>query len=120
VFPRLLENKDVGAHIRIWVPACSTGEEAYSIAICLLEIWTTAASDYRLQMFGTDVDEASIQHARRGVYPQNIALDVSPERLHRFFIKRSPNTRSRAGFATWWCSPARTSPRTRRSRAWTW
>jgi len=88
VFPRLLENKDVGAHIRIWVPACSTGEEAYSIAISLLEHLGDRASDYRIQVFGTDVDEASIQHARRGVYPQNIALDVSPERLHRFFIKR--------------------------------
>ncbi|HXU07025.1 MAG TPA: chemotaxis protein CheB, partial [Polyangia bacterium] len=88
IFPRLLENKDVGSHIRIWVPACSTGEEAYSIAICLLEHLEDRAPDFRLQVFGTDVDETSIQHARRGIYPQNIALDVSPERLHRFFIKK--------------------------------
>ncbi len=88
VFPRIFENKEVGAHIRIWVPACSTGEEAYSIAICLLEFLEERAPDFRLQVFGTDVDEVSIQHARRGVYPQNIALDVSPERLHRFFIKK--------------------------------
>ena len=87
-FPRLLENKDVGSHLRIWVPACSTGEEAYSIAIALLEYLGERAPDYRLQMFGTDVDEASIQHARRGVYPPNIALDVSPERLQRFFVKK--------------------------------
>jgi two-component system CheB/CheR fusion protein len=88
VFPRLLENKEVGSHIRIWVPACSTGEEAYSIAICLLEYLDDQVTDYRLQVFGTDVDEASIQHARRGIYPNNIALDVAPERLHRFFIKK--------------------------------
>jgi two-component system, chemotaxis family, CheB/CheR fusion protein len=88
VFPRLLENKEKGAHIRIWVPACSTGEEAYSVAIALLEHLGDRAPDYRLQVFGTDVDETSIHHARRGVYPQNIALDVSPERLQRFFIKK--------------------------------
>ena len=88
VFPRLLENKEKGAHLRIWVPACSTGEEAYSIAIALLEHLGERAPDYRLQVFGTDVDETSIQHARRGIYPQNIALDVSPERLQRFFVKK--------------------------------
>jgi two-component system CheB/CheR fusion protein len=88
VFPRLFEHKRPGDHLRVWVPACATGEEAYSIAICLLEHLGDRASDYRLQIFGTDVDEQSIQHARRGVYPENISLDVSPERLQRFFIKR--------------------------------
>jgi two-component system CheB/CheR fusion protein len=88
IFPRLMERKETGAHIRIWVPACSTGEEAYSIAICLLEYLGDRAPDYRLQIFGTDVDENSIQHARRGVYPENIGLDVSAERLQRFFIKK--------------------------------
>jgi two-component system CheB/CheR fusion protein len=88
VFPRLLENKEAGSSLRVWVPACSTGEEAYSIAISLLEFLGDRAADYRLQMFGTDVDETSVQRARRGVYPQNIALDVSAERLQRFFIKK--------------------------------
>jgi two-component system CheB/CheR fusion protein len=88
VFPRLLEHKEVGAHIRCWVPACSTGEEAYSIAISLLEFLGDRAPDFRLQVFGTDVDEASVARARRGIYPQNIALDVSPERLQRFFVKK--------------------------------
>src|SRR5262245_50259523 len=88
VFPHLLEHKRTGDPVRIWVPACSTGEEAYSIAICLLEQLGDRAGDYRLQIFGTDVDDQSIQHARRGVYPENIALDVSRERLQRFFIKR--------------------------------
>jgi two-component system CheB/CheR fusion protein len=88
IFPRILDHKEPGSHIRIWVPACSTGEEAYSIAICLLEFLGDRAPDYRLQIFGTDVDDNSIQHARRGVYPENIALDVSGERLQRFFIKK--------------------------------
>src|SRR5207247_6356362 len=70
------------------VPACATGEEAYSIAICLLEHLGDRASDFRVQIFGTDVDDNTIQHARRGVYPENITLDVSRERLQRFFIKR--------------------------------
>ncbi len=87
VFPRLMEKKQPGAHIRLWVPACSTGEEPYSYAMCLLEYLGEKAQDYRIQIFGTDVDEASIQRARRGIYPQNIALDVSPERLHHFFVK---------------------------------
>jgi len=88
VFPRLIDNKDAGGHIRVWVPACATGEEAYSLAMALLEFLDTRASEFRLQIFGTDVDEGAIQHARRGVYPENISLDVSPARLHRFFVKR--------------------------------
>jgi two-component system CheB/CheR fusion protein len=88
VLPRIMENKEVGGHIRFWVPACATGEEVYSIAMCLLEHLDDRARDYRIQIFGTDLDEASIQQARRGVYPQNIALDVSPERLHRFFVTK--------------------------------
>jgi two-component system CheB/CheR fusion protein len=88
IFPGILQNKAIGSNVRVWVPACSTGEEAYSIAICLLEHLGDRAPDFRIQVFGTDVDETSIQHARRGIYPQNIALDVSPERLQRFFIKK--------------------------------
>ena len=88
VFPSILEGKEAGSPIRIWVPACSTGEEAYSFAICLLEYLGDKAQDFRIQIFGTDIDDTAIQHARRGVYPPNIALDVSPERLHRFFVKR--------------------------------
>src|SRR5690349_7907502 len=88
VFPRILENHEARLPIRIWVPACATGEEAYSIAIALLEFLGDKAPDKRVQIFGTDVDEDSIQRARRGLYPLNIELDVSPERLSRFFVKR--------------------------------
>ena len=88
ILPRILESKETGGQIRIWVPACSTGEEAYSLAIVLFEALGERAQEFRLQIFGTDVDESSIQHARRGLFPHNIALDVSPERLQRFFIKK--------------------------------
>ena len=88
IFPRLLEQKKDRLPIRVWVTACATGEEAYSIAITLLEFLGDQAPDKRIQIFGTDVDDESIQHARRGVYPVNIELDVSPERLNHFFVKK--------------------------------
>lgn len=86
VFPAILASQPKGSEIRIWVPACSTGEEAYSIAICLLEFLGPRAADFRLQVFGTDLDENAIHKARRGAYPLNIGLDVSPERLEQFFV----------------------------------
>jgi two-component system CheB/CheR fusion protein len=88
VFPGLVDGKRPGSRIRIWVPACATGEEAYSLAISLMEFLGDRANDYRIQIFGTDVDEDSINRARRGLYPENISLDVSPERLSRFFVKK--------------------------------
>jgi two-component system CheB/CheR fusion protein len=88
ILPRILESKETGGQIRIWVPACSTGEEAYSLAIVLFELLGERAPEFRPQIFGTDVDESSIQHARRGLFPHNIALDVSPERLQRFFTQK--------------------------------
>ena len=88
LLPRLVEQKQPGGTIRVWVPACSSGEEAYSFAITLLEFLDERAVDFRIQIFGTDVDETSVQRARRGIYPTNIALDVSPERLRRFFVKK--------------------------------
>ncbi len=88
ILPRILESKQTGGQIRLWVPACSTGEEAYSLAIVLFELLGERAAEFRLQIFGTDVDDSSVQHARRGLFPNNITLDVSPERLQRFFIKK--------------------------------
>lgn len=88
VFPQLLEQRTPTQPIRVWVPACATGEEAYSIAMCLLEFCEDKLREAHIQVFGTDVDEDAIQHARRGLYPINIALDVSVERLHRFFVKK--------------------------------
>ena len=86
-FPLMLKNKPASAAIRVWVPGCSTGEEAYSIAIELLEFLGQRSENTQIQIFATDVSEIIIQKARTGIYPENIAVDISPERLKRFFQK---------------------------------
>jgi two-component system, chemotaxis family, CheB/CheR fusion protein len=86
-FPLMMTNKSPEAPIRIWVPGCSTGEEAYSIAIALLEFLGDRASNLHIQIFGTDLSESIIQKARAGFYPENIEVDLSAERLKRFFQK---------------------------------
>jgi two-component system CheB/CheR fusion protein len=73
--------------IRVWVPGVATGEEAYSLAICLLESLGDRASEQRIQIFATDVSETAIEQARAGTYPVAIAADVSADRLKRFFTK---------------------------------
>ena len=73
--------------IRIWVPGCATGEEAYSVAIVLVEVLGERVSERKVQIFATDVSEAAIEQARSGTYPSHISADVSPERLKRFFTK---------------------------------
>jgi two-component system CheB/CheR fusion protein len=87
VFPRIIEREVIDAPIRIWSAGCSTGEEPYSLAMCLLE----HLGDKRkvdIQIFATDLDEDAVRQARQGLYRANIELDVSPERLHRFFTKK--------------------------------
>ncbi|MFG0334185.1 MAG: chemotaxis protein CheB [Maioricimonas sp. JB049] len=71
--------------IRVWVPGCATGEEAYSIVIMLLEELKRARKHCPLQVFATDIDRGALDHARVGRYPTSIVADVSPERLQRFF-----------------------------------
>jgi two-component system CheB/CheR fusion protein len=87
VFPQILANKSPGSPLRIWIPGCSTGEEVYSLAICILESLGDKASSVPIQLFGTDISELAVDKARAGIYPENIEADVSPERLRRFFIK---------------------------------
>lgn len=70
---------------RIWVPGCSTGEEAYTIAICAMEAAEAAGSTRSFQVFGTDVSESAIEHARQGVYDHGIAENVDQARLQRYF-----------------------------------
>jgi two-component system, chemotaxis family, CheB/CheR fusion protein len=83
--PRLFARQPSGEVIRVWVPGCSTGEEAYSIAILLQERMQALKRTYRVQVFATDIDSQAIERARAGFYPASIAADVSPERLARFF-----------------------------------
>ena len=87
VLPKLLAAKPAGEPFRIWVAGCSTGEEAYSIAICLLESMGNRAAGTRIQIFATDVSEAAIEKARTGVYPEDELREVAPERLRRFFTR---------------------------------
>lgn len=85
VIPSLLAERGEGDSLRIWVPACSTGEEVYSILITILEALDGVASRPDVTVFGTDASERAIRAARRGVYAETITETVSPERLARFF-----------------------------------
>lgn len=87
VFPLIVKRASAERPVRIWVPGCSTGEEAYSIAICLLEFFESNKIARPVQIFATDIDGAAIDLARKGTYPEGISRDVSPERLRRFFAK---------------------------------
>lgn len=86
VFPIICEHKSLDLPIRIWVAGCATGEEVYSIAISLLEFLDDYPIKPAIQIFATDISEQAITTARAGVYHHNLLLDVSPERLRRFFI----------------------------------
>ena len=83
----MLKNKPDGYTIRVWVAGCSSGEEAYSLAIILQECMLEMKSHFNVQIFGTDIDEDAINIARAGIYPESIAADVSPDRLQRYFTK---------------------------------
>ena len=87
--PALLAGRPSGQTLRAWSAGCSTGEEAYSLAIIFKEAMDKLkpAQNFLLQIFATDLDRDAIDKARQGVYPANIVADVSPERLKRFFVK---------------------------------
>jgi len=87
VFPALLEDRAARDSLRIWVPGCASGEELYSIAICLMEHLGERAARTPVQIFGTDASEAAIARAREGTYPEGIEAEVPPERLRRWFVK---------------------------------
>ena len=87
VFPEIMRDRAEDESIRIWVPGCATGEEAYSLAISLLEFLGDMASNVQIQIFATDIEDGVIDKARLGIYPEAITDDVSAERLRRFFVK---------------------------------
>jgi two-component system CheB/CheR fusion protein len=87
VLPRLLKDRPPGTPLRVWVPGCATGEEVYSIVICLLEAAGEQGSTLSFQVFGTDLSESAVEKARSGHYLPQIAQDVSPARLQRFFTE---------------------------------
>ena len=85
VIPALFAGKSPGAVIRVWTAGCSTGEEAYSLAILLVERMEAIKASFTVQLFATDIDSRAIATACAGRYPASIAADLSPERLARFF-----------------------------------
>jgi two-component system CheB/CheR fusion protein len=87
ILPAILRTRPQERGIRIWTPGCASGEETYSVAIALMEYLGEKASYPPIQFFGTDVSEVSVAKARSGTYPENITMDVSRERIGRFFTK---------------------------------
>src|SRR5262249_5607129 len=85
--PTLIRNKNRRGDLRVWVPGCATGEEVYSLAICILEALGAAASTMRIQVFGTDLSESALDRARLGIYSSAIEKYVSSQRLQKFFKK---------------------------------
>ena len=89
IFPALLAAHPEGTVLRAWTAGCSTGEEAYSLAIVFREVLQelAPAARFNLQIFATDLDHDAIDKARTGIYPANIAADVGEERLRRYFVQ---------------------------------
>lgn len=87
VFPKLISGKSKTDPIRIWVPGCSTGEEAYSIAIALLEFLGKQGPERECQVFATDISESAVDQARLGLYSEAAVAEIAPARLRRFFVK---------------------------------
>lgn len=87
VFPKLLKDRSPDDAVRVWVLGCSTGQEAYSMAMSFLECAAKADSYVRLQVFATDLNEISLDKARAGLYTKTLVADLSPERLRRFFVE---------------------------------
>ncbi|MBW8837513.1 MAG: chemotaxis protein CheR, partial [Burkholderia sp.] len=85
VVPRLFEGKAAAGTLRVWVPGCSTGEEVYSIALLLRERVDAMRPPPKVQIFGTDIDEAALQYARAGRYPAALLDSVPEERRQRYF-----------------------------------
>jgi two-component system CheB/CheR fusion protein len=93
ILPKLCKDKSDDYVFRVWVPACASGEEAYSIAILLCELMAKTKQQFQVQIYSTDLDEDAIATARAATYPNSISLDVSPERLRNFFLKHEDGYR---------------------------
>jgi two-component system, chemotaxis family, CheB/CheR fusion protein len=87
IFPRLTEERNRHDRVRVWALGCSTGEEAYSIAMAFTEYLEASGKRLGMQVFATDLNAASVEKARAGIYAKGIQQDVSPERLRRFFVE---------------------------------
>ena len=93
ILPQLFADKPVDYVFRVWVAGCASGEEAYSIAMLLREFMDETEREFKVQIYATDLDDDAIAVARAGLYPPNVAADLSPERLRRFFVKEDAGYR---------------------------
>ena len=95
ILPALIASRPDAHVLRVWVPGCSTGEEAYSLAMVFQEVLAKLKprKKIRLQIFATDLDKDAIDKARQGIYPENICADVTPEQMGRFFKKEEHGCR---------------------------
>ena len=87
VLPALLKDRPADRPLRVWCAGCSSGEEAYSLAILIIEYLSQSGLDIPLQIFGTDASDQSVETARMATYPESLATEISSERLRRFFVK---------------------------------
>jgi len=93
ILSKLFNQKPENYVFRVWVAGCATGEEAYSIAMTFREYMDDSKQEFKVQIYSTDIDDDAIAVARAGAYPPNISIDVSPERLKRFFVKEEAGYR---------------------------
>jgi two-component system CheB/CheR fusion protein len=91
VLPKLIDERDPDTPVRVWVPGCATGEEAYSIAMLLIERIAATGKACPIQIFATDVDEGALEVARRGIYAEALLSDLSRKRVERFFTRADPH-----------------------------
>jgi len=101
IIPHLLENRPLNVPVRVWVPGCASGEEAFSLAMAFREYLDEHRCEYKINIFATDLDEEAITAGRAGLYPLNISADVSPERLQRFFVKEESGYRIKKDIREW-------------------
>jgi two-component system CheB/CheR fusion protein len=89
IIPEIISNREEGSILRAWIPGCSTGEEAYSLAMVFKEATEKKYPNcgFSLQIFATDLDNEAIETARKGIFRANISADITPNRLNRFFIR---------------------------------
>jgi two-component system CheB/CheR fusion protein len=116
VIPELFKDKKPADEVRAWVAACSTGEEAYSLAMLMADQAALSEAPPAFQVFASDIDDRAIDTARAGTYPASIITDVAPARLRQYFTRKTTATASASRCATASCSPRTTCCAIRRSR----
>ena len=89
ILPKLIEEKKETGELRVWIPGCATGEEVYSIGICVQEALSRLKAKMNVQIFGTDLSEAAVSKARTGIFSANAVREIPPEKLRRYFVRKN-------------------------------